>query len=1154
MPFGFEKTARGTWFPSFHVHDEFSIKDGCSSVRAYAKNIVELGGDSLCVTNHGMLGGAAAQFFACQKAKLKPIYGIEAYVNERRHLRDRLEEGLKAATKLVKQGRAGAAEKKAQIQAFTKAEFRPGRHLLLVARNRTGYRNLVRISSDAWINGFYYAPRTDSKFLAEHAEGLICSTACIGGVVPKLAREVGFDAAIAKAREFQAIFGPENFFVELMATAYDKQRETNEIMLRLAHEIGAKTIITTDVHYSRPEDQLAQRCLLLMRDGKTIQAQDAGEGGWQFESKDLYWKSLEDVVAVWNEHHKDYWPKEDFQRALKNTYELAASIESWEFDQSLKLPGIFDNSVGLLRELVKKGLASRKERGHLPCSGKTLRDYAQRAAYELSIIESKGFSEYLLVLWDLCRHAREIGSRMGPGRGSAGASLVAFLLDITQIDPLRFNLFFERFLDPSRKDAPDVDLDFSPEHRDPIKKYLEKKYPTCATIGTYSTFKTRSTIQAVGAVFGLERADLMRITKPLGEVSAQDLDDMSFDDVVERWPGVKELAEKNPQAWGVVKTLDGLVSHRGQHASGVLVGPASLLDEVPMIKDPRTGVICTAFPDTSVQGGGTDYEGREVSKLGCIKIDVLGQNTLNVAAGALELLERDTGETIDLTSIPLDDPESLALASRADVPGVFQFDTSTSRPLLLHVGVDRFEDLAAITALARPGPLGSRLHERFAKLKRSDAWKSLVPEAVHQPLEASCGLMIYQEDVMLTLVHVGGFSMEEANAVRKIVAKKLDPALLEHWKGEFVRRGIERGHARPMLEKVFADLEAYCKYAFAKPHAIAYAREAYDQLYVFARFPLHYFASLLRTTERKKKGGRGEDALVGHLRSAMQHGISILPPSILRSEDDFDVDGGAIRYGLAKIKGVGHGGEAASELRAMLEEDGALSSLTLETFVGRVDKRCNAGAVKALIFAGAFDDVAFDQAELDDLLEEAQEEPILRRNALLARHAFLTRKSKRKPFERPTAHAAGVLEQHERELLGVLLSFWSGSFPRAAREALGLRTIREELDRDARRLTLLVEVARCRTHSTGRGDMAFLTLADETGTLDNVVLFSSTWKVFKDKLRLGKIATIRLERRESRDERYGKWSYFIDERSSGPAVEGIVGLRRRLRAVPTAAA
>jgi DNA polymerase-3 subunit alpha len=945
VPFGFERTPRGTWFPSFHVHTEFSIKDGCSSVRTYAKNIVELGGDALAVTDHGMLGGAAGQFFACKKAKLKPIYGIEAYVNEHRHLRDRLENGLDVATKLAKQGKAGAAEKKAQIQAFVKNEFRPGRHLLLIAKNRAGYRNLVRISSDAWLNGMYYAPRTDTNFLREHAEGLVCSTACIGGVVPKLAREVGFDAGVAKARELQAIFGPENFYVELMATAYDKQRETNELMLRLAHEVGAKTIITTDVHYSRPEDQVAQRCLLLMRDGKTIQAQDAGEGGWQFESKDLYWKSLEDVIAVWDEHHRGYWPKVDFQRALKNTYELSASIEAWDFDTSLKLPGVFDNSVGLLRELVKKGLRNRRDRGHIPTAGKTLRDYAERVAYELSIIESKGFSEYLLILWDLCRHAREIGSRMGPGRGSAGASLVAFLLDITQIDPLRFNLFFERFLDPSRKDAPDVDLDFSPEHREPIKKYLEGKYPTVATIGTYSTFKTRSTIQAVGAVFGLDRKDLQRITKPLGDVSPTDLDNMSFEDVVDRWPAVKELAEKNPQAWEVVQTLDGLVSHRGQHASGVLVGPASMLDEIPMIKDPKTGVICTAFPDTSVQGGGTDYEGREMSALGGIKIDILGQNTLNVAAGAVELVERDLGEKIDLTSIPLDDPASLALASRADVPGVFQFDTNTSRPILEHVGVHRFEDLAAITALARPGPLGARLHETFAKYKRSgEGWKKKVPEAVHEALEASLGLMIYQEDVMLTLVHVGGFSLAEANQVRKIVAKKLDPKLLEHWKGEFTRRGVERGHAPELLEKVFKDLEAYCSYAFAKPHAVAYAREAYDQLYVLARYPLQYFASLLQTTEHKKKGARGEDVLVQNLRSAQAHGIRVLGPDVRHSGADFDVEGQAIRYGLCKIKNVGGAGEAVANHAAAADEDGHLEGLTLEGFVEGVGKGANVRA------------------------------------------------------------------------------------------------------------------------------------------------------------------------------------------------------------------
>lgn len=1157
MPFGFERTETGTFFPNLHTHGDFSIKDGASSPLTYVKDVVRLGGNSLCITDHGMLGGAAHQFFACKKAKIKPIYGIEAYVNEHRHLRERLKNGLEVAKKLVKQRRAGAQEKVAQIQAFVKQDFKPNGHMILIARTRRGYRNLVRISSDAWINGFYASPRTDVAFLREHAEGLVCSTACIGGVVPWLAR-TDFSAGVAKALELQQIFGPENFYVELMATSYDKQRETNEVMLRLAHVVGAKTIVTTDVHYSRPEDQLAQRCLLLIRDGKTIEAQEAGEGGWQFESKDLYWKTLEDVAAVWSEHHKDYWPKDDFQSALRNTYELAASVEHWDFDQSLKLPGVFENSAPLLRQLVKKGFADRKARGHLPCSGKTLREYAERVAFELSIIEAKGFSEYLLVLWDLVNHARAIGSCMGPGRGSAGASLIAFLLGVTEIDPLRYNLFFERFLDPSRKDAPDVDLDFSPEHREPIKKYLEGKYPAVATIGTYSTFKARSTIQAVGKVFGLDHKDLQRITKPLGDVSPTDLEKMTFDQVLETWPGVKELAEKNPQAWQVVKTLDGLVSHRGQHASGVLVGPASVLDEVPMIKDPKTGVICTAFPDTSVQGGGTEYEGREASRLGLVKIDILGQNTLNVVAGTLELLARDTGQTIDLATIfhtnAEADPEALALASRADVPGVFQFDTNTSRPLLEHVGVEVFEDLAAITSLARPGPLGEKLHEKFAKFKRGDEWKKYVPVAVHEALAPSRGLMIYQEDVMLTLIHVGGFSMEEANAVRKIVAKKLDKALLEHWRGEFLRRGGERWHSPELLAKVFKDLEAYCSYAFPKPHAIAYAREAYDQLYVLARHPLYYFASLLRTTEHKKKGTRGEDVLVTNIRSAQRHGLRVLGPDVRFSGADFDVEDGAIRYGLSKVKGVGVAGQAIADVRSAAEDEGALGSMSFEALWDHVAKGCNARAWQLLILAGACDGMPFDSTGLEDLLEGEGDEPILRRNALCVRLARLLHKAKKKPFERPEVHEALALADFERELVGLYLSFWNSSDPVRLRELAGLGTIRSELARERGRLHLLAEVVRAHVHSTGKGAMAFLTLGDESGVLNNVVLFAAHWTKWKDKLRPGRVAALRLERRESRDSRYGKWSYFLDDRSTGPPVEGLAGLRRRLAdAIPACA-
>lgn len=1139
MPFGFARTKSGTFFPQLHAHSEFSIKDGCSSLETYADRVVDLGGNAICCTEHGQSGGFARMYFACRDRKIKPIYGMEAYINEARGNLDRVKEGLEVARKRVKEGRLGAAEKVAELDRYVRERLRPSRHAILIAKTRKGYQNLVRVSSDSWINGFYYSPRTDTKFLAEHAEGLIYSTACIGGYIPALAR-YDFEAGCAEARRLMGIFGPENFRVELMATAYEKQRETNELMLRLAHEVGAKTIVTCDVHYSRPQDQQAQSVLLLMRDKRTIKDASAGEGAWQFDSKDLYWKTLEQVAAVWSQHHKDYWPKEDFESAIRNTYELAASVEHWEHDTSLKLPGVFPNPAALLKDLAQQGLASRRARGHIPTPGKTMRDYAERLVRELGVINGKNFAEYFLVLWDVCKFARESGARLGPGRGSAGGSLTAFVLGITDIDPLRHNLIFERFLDPTRKDAPDVDLDFSPEHREGIKDYIREKYPATATIGTYSTFRTKGALQSVGAVYGIERKDMLQITKPLSDVSPAELDKLTLDQVCETWPVVKEWAAKFPEAWEVVKTLDGLVSHRGQHAAGVLIAPSSALDEIPMIKDPKTGAILTAFPDTSVQGEGSGYEGRELSRLGYVKLDVLGVDTLNSAPMAVELLERETGEKLDLEGIPLDDAKTLEVASTGDVPGAFQFDTNTSRPLMRSVGVDAFGDLAAITALARPGPLKNRLHEQFAALKQSgEAWKEQFPEAIHADLADSRGLMIYQEDVMFTLRGLGGFSMPEANAVRKIMAKKLNPELLVPWRDKFIAGGLERGHPREMLEAIFESLKAYCDYAFPKAHSVAYALTAYRQIFMLAHYPLYYFAGLLATTEKWER-------LSGHMRSAMARGLSVKPPCVMRSQLEADVESGSIRLGLSKVKGVAGGAEAVLAAREKFNERAPGVRYMLEDFVADVDRRrCNARTVASLIFAGAFDDVTFDSAGLEDLLEDVDEEPITRRNAILVRYAFLTRKSKTKEFERPTTHVPSVLAQKERELIGLLLSFWSSPAPGRLRELGMLNTIAAELERDAARVHILAEVVRCHVHRGHFGEMAFLTLADETGLLENVVFRPTEWKAFKDRLRLGKIAALHLARREARDPRYGRWSYQPDDRSNEPPVSAIAALRRR---------
>lgn len=1124
--------SEATFFPHLHIHDDHSIKDGCASTETYADKVKELGGDCLAITNHGQAAGFARQFFTCKDRGIKPIYGMEAYINEHRLMPVR--EGIEKLKALVKAKTPGAQDKLARLDAFRKEKFRPSRHAIILARNAAGFRNLCRMSTDSWLRGFYFAPRTDTKFLAEHAEGLIYSTACIGGYIPRLA-ENDYEAGVAEARRLQGIFGPENFRVEIMMTRYSKQGPMNELMMKLAHDIGSPVIVTCDVHYSREMDREAQSSLLLMRDKKTRTQGQAGEGAWQFEAKDLYWKTLEDVIAIYKECHADYLPAVDFRAAIRNTYQLAEEIESVEMDCSLKLPGVFENPEAGMRELVIQGIKKRQAEGAIPAPGKTIKDYIERARFETRVIQTKSFSEYFLILHDICAHARSIGAAMGPGRGSAGGSLLAYLLGITQIDPLRFNLLFERFLALDRPDPPDIDLDFSPEHRDLIKDYVDRRYPATATIGTFSTFKPKLVIQDVGRVFEVPYEETLKVTKPM----TIEADKWTWDQIIDTWPAVGEWAKKHPEAWEVVTTLRGLISHRGKSAAGVVIAPAGALDYMPLMKDPSDGTIVTAYPDT--QGDGVKYKGREITSLGLLKVDILGVQNVNIVPRAVELVRRERGIELNAEALPFEDPVALKLASAGDVPGVFQFDTHTTRPILKKVGVDSFYDLAIITSLARPGPLESGLVEMFAKAKRrGERWKQKVPECLHESLKASRGLMIFQEDVMFTLQGLGGFSFVEANSVRKTISKKLDAETLNKYREKFIQGGIERGHDKEMLEGIFDSLHNYAKYAFNSAHAVAYSLTAAWQLYMLGHYPPEYFAALLAETPRGKKAGKTDDERIpAFIRSAMARGVKVLPPDVRVSGMEFDCRRGLITYGLSKIKGVAQAAEEIIERR----KEGKFESL--DDFINRVSgRRVNIKVLEALATAGALDRLPM----VHDYDPESCE-GVEKRNEIIRRIRELRKKkAKDDDGDEPLGTTESVLRDKERALIGIALSWWSSSQVDRVREIGDLWTISDAVEHtDRRRFAIVGEVSRAREHHGRRGKMAFLTMADETGTLENITVWSEQWKAYGEKLRVGKIAVVWLRRQENDGERrrYGDFSYFLDDRAIGhPPVMAVQALLR----------
>lgn len=1094
---------------------------------------VERGGNCLAVTNHGRASGWARQWFACKKAGIKPIFGLEAYVNEHRF--SGVREDLTQARLDAKAKKPGAAERVEALATLVKEKFRPSRHCVLLAKTRQGFRNLTHLTTDAWRRGFYYVPRMDSREILGHAEGLIYSTACIGGYLPSMARH-DYAAAVAEARRFMGVFGPENFVVEIMVTPYAKQRETNEIMLRLAHEIGAKTIVTCDVHYAEARHAKAQSALLLMRDKATfadVEQKGAGEGPWQFEAKDLFFRGMRDVVACYRQHHAAYFPREDFLRAVRNTFALVDSIEPIDFDTAPKLPFVCDNPEQVLAGLVAKATQEAVAARRIPAPGFKVRDYVDRVRRELGVIQGKSFGAYFLILEDLVRFVRREGVLLGPGRGSAAGSLVAFLLGITEVDPLKYGLLFERFLDPGRADLPDVDLDFAPADRERVKAYLAKRYPgQTASIRTFSTFGVRATMRDVGRVFGIDDKETLAVTKGLGT----EADETPWDQVRADHPTVDAWADAHPDAWEVCATLRNLVSHTGKHAAGLLIAPLDALAELPMEWDSETNEAMTAYGDT--QGDGST-EDRELSRLGYLKLDILGVDGLEVVPRALRFVRERGGPEIRAQDLDLEHPEALRIAATGNVPGIFQFDTPVSRPLLRQIPPRHFFDLAIITALARPGPRDNGLHDEFARLRAmGENWRREVPEAVQGRLERTMGLMVFQEDIMWTLQILGGFSMVEANKVRKIISKKLSPELLLPHLQKFVDGGVAQGYDAEMLARVFSTLQKYANYAFVAAHATSYAMTAMRQLAVLADYPLEYFASLLATTPRNRKGFGDEDRMVGYMRAATRRGIPVLPPDVLADALDFQPEGQAIRYGISKIKGIANGAEAIREAVRQMPE------ASLGAMIEKVDRRrCTARGFEILAYAGALDRLALDEsAEPVRAAMARVTEPIERRNVIRAAHLHAVTPIPKRPSSKPRPEApwltAAELRDKERDLLGMVLSWWASPEPARLREELDLDTVAEVLaaPQDRRFFRVLAEITKARAHKTARGEMGFLALADESGELGNVVAWKETWSASRELLVVGQVCVVRLERRHSQRPEYGMWSYFPAGTDRVPAI------------------
>jgi DNA polymerase-3 subunit alpha len=897
-------------FVHLHLHSQYSLLDGANKLPELTKRVAELGMSAVAVTDHGNMFGAFHFFHEALQNGVRPIIGVEAYI-------------------------APSDRKNREAQASSESGEGYAYHLTLLASTQKGYRNLVRLVSEAYLTGFYHRPRMDKALLREHSEGLIGLSGCLKGEVAGALSRGNFAAAKRAFQEYEEIFGKGNFYVELMDHGLPQQTAIVPDLLRLANETGAPVVATNDSHYLRRDDAFPHEVLLCIGMGKTLE----DERRMRFYNDEFYVKDPDEMKARFRP-----WSLE----AVSNTVAVAERCAVSFDTDGLHLP-TFTTPDGrspaeYFRDLAREGLDRRLR--ELETEGPTrerriaVEKYRERLEYEIGVIEKMGFPSYFLIVSDFIRHAREKGIAVGPGRGSAAGSIVSWALRITEIDPLKYDLLFERFLNPERISMPDIDIDFCQARRGEVIDYVTKKYgrENVAQIVTFSQLKPKLAVRDVARVLSLPVALGDRIAKLV-----PDGPDVNFARAFRDSPGLKEAMASDESIAKVVRIaerLEGLSRHAGIHAAGVVIAPRPITDFLPLYRTNKDEIT-------------TQFDMNAVEKMGLLKIDFLGLITLDVIEAAVAAVLQRLGVTLDLEHIPLDDEPTFELFRSGKTACVFQFDSGGMRDLLRRAKPRVFPDLAALNALYRPGALDAGTVEEYVR-RRGGTSKVTYPLPELEPiLEETLGILVYQEQVMRIAQVVAGYSLAEADLLRKAIGKK-KREIMQAEAEKFIRRSVEHGTARKKAQELWTLIEPFERYGFNKSHAVAYALVAYKTAYLKAHYPVDFFAANLSAEIGST------DGIVKVLGDCQESGIPVLPPDINESRQSFSAVGGSIRFGLAAIKGVG---EAAAD--AILAERAPRPFASFTEFALRLDSRLvNKRTLDALIAAGAFDSLGKNRATL----------------------------------------------------------------------------------------------------------------------------------------------------------------------------------------------
>ncbi len=894
MPESLSKSPRQ--FVHLHVHSEYSLLDGACRIEGLCRRVAEDGSGAVALTDHGVMYGAMEFYYAAREHRLTPIIGCEAYIAPR--------------------GR------------FDRA-VRDEAHVTLLAADLVGYRNLTALVSKGFLEGYYYKPRVDLDLLAEHHEGLIVLSGCMSGMVAAPLRKSDPAAAKRNAQTFIDIFG-DRFYIEVMRHGMPEEAVLNDGLIALARELHVPIVATNDSHYLVRSDAPAHDVLLCIGTGKTV----ADTNRLKFGSDQFYVKSSEEMYELWN----------DLPEACENTAKIADRIDIAIPEKIFHLPTYAvppsdvdptRDAPAYLRELCETGLRDRYGSQRL-ASDPALRE---RLDYELSVITTMGFASYFLIVWDFIKYARDHDIPVGPGRGSAVGSLVAYCLKITDLDPIKFSLFFERFLNPDRISMPDIDTDFCVERRDEVIAYVTEKYgkERVAQIVTFGTMAARAAIRDAGRALGVPLADVDRVAKlvPSGPTG------MTILQALEQIDELKALYNQRPDLHRLLDTaqeIEGLARNAGTHAAGVVISAGPLIDYAPLVKFGESGI-------------NTQYDMVWVEKIGLLKMDFLGLRNLTVMHDAVREIRRTADPNFDLARIPDDDAKTYEMLGRGETMGVFQLESDGMKRVCMELKPSRFEDIIALVALYRPGPMDwipQYISNKHGRTKPRYLHPSLEPI-----LAETYGVAAYQEQVMQIARDVAGFTMGEADELRKVMGKK-QKEKVPIYRQKFIDGAAARGIEAKMAAEIFAFIEPFAGYGFNKSHAAAYGWIAYQTAYLKANYPLPYLTALMTSLQDRT------DKLVEYIDEAKRCGLAVLPPDVNESRADFTAVEAGIRFGLAAIKGVGEA--AVRNLIAARQLGGRFTDLF--DLVRRVDGRlANRRVLEALIKCGALDTLPGNRAQ-----------------------------------------------------------------------------------------------------------------------------------------------------------------------------------------------